>query len=503
MEHETTVELGGHGIMWKLFGLRPRILIMLFLLVFITVGGALVSIWNTHMMEGILQQVVGSQLPALQAAQELINALVMQKGYVTYYFQTKDPRWLEELKTYDQSFHEWLKKARRLSESEEEREIINEIDSRYIRYSNERDRVIDLYKAGNSEIGFELHKRIRQEFFRIIDLCDRNKELHKQSIARSAERNRRRVESVYSLAMMALLIALVLGLVLAYTLTRQVLGPIRELAVRADGSDEAPRMADEVKVLSQRFQHLMSDVEQTRSKLEWSREHLLQAEKWAVLGKLAAGVAHSVRNPLTSVKMRLFSLERSLHLSSDQKEDFEVISEAMRQIDSIVTNFLEFSRPPKLKMRVSSPSDAVDMAIQLLAHRLESYNVSAEVCRDGRLPEITMDPDQLKEVLVNLMVNSCEAMADGGTITVEEHRGESDEVGEVVIIRVTDSGPGIPESVQAKLFQPFFSTKDQGTGLGLSIATRIVEEHGGWLDVESKVGQGATFIITLPVREED
>jgi signal transduction histidine kinase len=426
----------------------------------------------------------------------------MQKGYATYYLQTGDSRWLEELKKYEEAFLQWLKKARRASESEEEREIINEIDSRYIRYSNERDHVIDLYRAGNKETGFELHSGIREEFFHIIGLCDRNKQVHEQSIARATETNRRRVESVYRLAMVALLIAVILGLVLAYTLTRQVLGPIRELAVRAEGSDEAPRMGDEVKVLSQRFEHLMSDVEQTRSKLEWSREHLLQAEKWAVLGKLAAGVAHSVRNPLTSVKMRLFSLERSLDLSTDQKEDFEVISQAMRQIDSIVTNFLEFSRPPKLKMRVSSPSDAVDMAIQLLAHRLESYNVSAKVRRDGRLPEITMDPDQLKEVLVNLMVNSCEAMADGGAITIEERRGYSDDVGGVVIIRLTDNGPGIAEAVQAKLFQPFFSTKDQGTGLGLSIATRIVEEHGGWLDVESKEGQGASFIITLPIREE-
>lgn len=489
--------------MWKLLGLRPRILIMLFLLVSITVGGALVSIWNTRMMEGILQEVVGSQLPAHQAAQELINALVMQKGYVTYYFQTGDSRWLEELKKHEEAFLRWLKTARRVSESEEEREIINEIDSRYIRYSNERDHVIDLYKAGNKDIGFELHSGVREEFFHIIGLCERNKQVHEQGIARAIETNRLRVESVYRLAMVALLIAVILGLVLAYTLTRQVLGPIRELAVRADGSDEAPRMGDEVKVLSQRFEHLMSDVEQTRSKLEWSREHLLQAEKWAVLGKLAAGVAHSVRNPLTSVKMRLFSLERSLDLSTDQKEDFEVISEAMRQIDSIVTNFLEFSRPPKLKMRVSSPSDAVDMALQLLAHRLESYNVSARVRRDGRLPEITMDPDQLKEVLVNLMVNSCEAMADGGAITIEERRGHADEVGDAVIIRVADNGPGIAEAVQTKLFQPFFSTKDQGTGLGLSIATRIVEEHGGWLDVESKEGQGASFIITLPVREED
>ena len=105
----------------------------------------------------------------------------------------------------------------------------------------------------------------------------------------------------------------------------------------------------------------------TRIELEQSREHLLQSEKLAQIGKLAAGVAHSIRNPLTSVKMRLFSLERTLSLSAAQKEDFDVISEEIRHIDTIVGNFLEFSRPPKLKIQKASPSEVVDMAVQLSA----------------------------------------------------------------------------------------------------------------------------------------
>jgi signal transduction histidine kinase len=247
----------------------------------------------------------------------------------------------------------------------------------------------------------------------------------------------------------------------------------------------------------------MADVDQTKTKLKWSREHLQQAEKWALVGKLAAGVAHSVRNPLTSVKMRLFSMERTLNLSTSQKEDFEVISEEIRHIDTIVGNFLEFSRPPKLKMQNVSPSDAVDTAIQLLRHRLESYDVKVEVHRDGRLPETLADLDQLKEVLVNLMVNACEAMVDGGKIKISEEIRTGEDTAPLIVIRVSDNGPGVPQSIQAKLFQPFFSTKEEGTGLGLSIATRIVEEHGGWLDLKSKEGQGATFIIILPIREDE
>jgi signal transduction histidine kinase len=191
-----------------------------------------------------------------------------------------------------------------------------------------------------------------------------------------------------------------------------------------------------------------------------------------------------------------------LDLSPAEKEDFDVISEEIRHIDSILRNFLEFSRPPRLKIQSVSPSDVVDMAIQLLRHRLESYGVRVELYRQRRLPEIQGDPEQLKEVLVNLMVNACDAMGDGGLIVIREEEGSVEPLGHVVVLRVSDHGPGVPESVQEKIFQPFFSTKEEGTGLGLSIAARIVEDHGGWLNLRSRPGKGATFIITLPCRED-
>ena len=164
-------------------------------------------------------------------------------------------------------------------------------------------------------------------------------------------------------------------------------------------------------------------------------------------------------------------------------------------------NFLEYSRPPKLKIQQVSPSVVVDLAITLLRPRLESFNVTVTVNRKEPLPEIWGDPDQLKEVLVNLMVNACEAMAKGGAIVVTEVEDFMAGIGRVVRIRLQDTGPGIPEAMLEKIFQPFFSSKEEGTGLGLSIAARIVEEHGGFIEVISLPGQGATFTITLPLRK--
>ena len=196
-------------------------------------------------------------------------------------------------------------------------------------------------------------------------------------------------------------------------------------------------------------------------------------------------------------------MERSVDLSGTQREDLKVIAEEIRNVNNIVQSFLDFSRRPKLKMQRVSFSDLVDMALRLLEQRFDSYGVEIEVSRQRRLPEIWADPDQLKEALVNLLVNSCEAMGNGGLIVIQEEEVAQERSGREVVIRITDNGPGIPESIQDKLFKPFFSTKEEGTGLGLSITVRIVEEHGGTLELRSREGEGATFVITLPCREKE
>jgi signal transduction histidine kinase len=154
-------------------------------------------------------------------------------------------------------------------------------------------------------------------------------------------------------------------------------------------------------------------------------------------------------------------------------------------------------------MQKASLSDVVDSALALLSHRLESYGVTVEVKRTERLPEMGCDPEQLKEVLVNLILNSCDAMVDGGVITIQEGKRQVAPMGRVAFLKLSDTGPGVPPSIGDRIFQPFFSTKEEGTGLGLSIATRIIQEHGGFIELTSQKGQGAVFMITLPYQEED
>jgi signal transduction histidine kinase len=230
---------------------------------------------------------------------------------------------------------------------------------------------------------------------------------------------------------------------------------------------------------------------------------LMHSEKMALVGKLATEVAHSIRSPMTSINMRLFSLQRKLELTENQREDFAVVAEEMGRLDNIVRNFLEFSRPPKLRKNRIDLCGVVDMTLELLRYRLERHGVT--MVRERPLAPLLVeaDPELMKEVFVNLIVNACEAMGEEGRIFIEETEAVTDWCGRAVTVKVRDTGPGIPEEARHQILEPFHTTKTQGTGLGLFITARIIQEHGGRLDLISEEGRGAAFIVTLPAVEEE
>ena len=492
--------------------LRARILSVMVALTSLCLVGGLVSFWFTIHLRSLVSSIVDGEAVVMRTIEEMDSALVMQKGYLTYFFQDGDDNWLVELDGKHRDFVFLLEKAANLFKLPEERETLSRIESKYGELAELRDRVVALYHDRRREEGYRLHQQARLLFFDILDMSESLKTAHWQRIALARAEFLASSGRFAKLSLLGVGIALVLGVLLGFVLIRQVLRPIRYLAQTASQGQPVAGRRDEVQALREGVHILIEDVDEARSQLRLSREHLIEASKLASVGKLAAGVAHSIRNPLTSVKMRLFSLEQSLDLTPIQKEDFQVISDEIRHIDNIVRNFLEFSRRPKLRLEPIDPSSVVDGALTLLSHRLDSHGVRMVRERGAGLPRIEADPEQLKEVVVNLIVNACEALASDvsgsprtngakmGRIVITEEQVVRPVLGPALVIRVGDNGPGIPEEIKERIFQPLFTTKDEGTGLGLSIATRIVEEHGGRLEVESEGGRGAVFVITLPLQ---
>ena len=488
---------------WRKISLRVRIYVILLALVLITMAGGIVTVWYTYQMEHLLTAVTEKDMTAFQTAEALVVALANQKGFVSYYFIEGDSEWLRQLGEYRQLFKERLNDALQLAENEREKKALFQIKDQYSRYIAVKDRVIGFYQEGRRESGTVLHRQARDLFFAVLALCEKYKDIHKERILLAKSASRDQAVQLRFIAATAVSISFMLGVLLAFVLGYQILSPVRRLTAEAGRKGDTDAAGDEVKALSRSVRGLIQDVDQTQFELEKSRESLLQAEKMAMVGKLAAGMAHSIRNPFTSMKMRLFSLNRSLKLTDTQKEDFDVISEEIRRIDTIIQNFLEFSRPPKLTLQSISPSIVVDQTLQLLKYRLKSYDVGVTIDRQQTLPEIDADPEQLKEVFVNLVVNACEAMEKGGSIIIREQEVMNPSNGRIAVIRVSDNGPGIPESIRDKVLLPFYTTKEEGTGLGLSIAVRIIAEHHGRIDIESNENGGTTFIISLPIEEPE
>ena len=486
--------------MWYHLNLRLRIYFLLAGLVLIMFSGGILTVWHTFRMEKLFTRIIEKDVAALRMAEQMEVALVNQKGFVSYYFLDRDPAWLSQLGEYRQIFKEKLEKAQSFADTPDQKDALEKIRSEYQIYVETKDRVIAYYQEGEMNEGEKLHQITRKHFFQILSLCGEYKDIYLSRMRRAEEQSRSQAKDIRLAASTGIFTALCLSVLLAFVLIQHILNPVRSLTQETVNPEKKfSAGGNEIVALSQSVRGLIRDAGQTQVELQKSRKHLMQSEKMALMGKLAAGTAHSIRNPLTSVKMRLFSLRRSLELTEFQREDFDVISEEIRHIDTIVQNFLEFSRPPKLNMQRVSPSAVVDNAIQLLEHRLKSYDVAVKVERTGMLPEISGDPDQLKEVLVNLMVNACEAIEKSGNILIREKVAHD----RSAVLEIIDDGPGIEESMREKIFQPFFTSKDEGTGLGLSIAIRIVEEHRGSMDVRSEPGRGTTFIISLPLKESE
>jgi signal transduction histidine kinase len=237
-----------------------------------------------------------------------------------------------------------------------------------------------------------------------------------------------------------------------------------------------------------------------RTRLVHSQSLIEKQEKLVTLGTLAAGIAHEIRNPLTSLKARLYTLEKHLQNVPAAKKDTIIINSEISRLEHIVQDVLSFARPTEPKLETIA-ADAVLLDIQgLMSLNLKGMGVRLVVETSSELLT-RADRAHLKQVIINLVRNAAEAIDGAGTVKLSARAALVQLSGtetEAVILEVADDGRGIPPEVEKRLFDPFFSTKETGTGLGLAIAARIIEKQGGMLQYQTRPGRGTTFGVVLP-----
>ncbi len=482
--------------------LRGKVLGLFIAMIVIVLGGEGGMLWYAYRMDAMLGTMVEKEFMLYRTAQDMELALANQKGLLTYYLVDGDGNWLKSLGQQREIFNRYLQEAKAMPLNGEQRQMLAEIGEKYAEYAAAKDVAIENYQGSVTFSSVSsLHEKQRAIFFSLLELCRGFSQEQWRRITGIEDAGSVLTKKLRMLQFCAIAVFVMLCLLFLYILYKHILGPIRGLAIKTGGSPQES-LWDEVGSLTHALKGMMLQFDQTSDELARSRRHLLQVERMAMVGELAAGVAHTIRNPFTSIKMRMFSLTRSLALNDVQNEDLQVISDEITRIDRIVQNFLEFARPPKLRLEKCGLGNVIKSVLTLLEYRLKAYNVEIVYRHQPDLPEVKIDADRIKEALVNLLINACEAMENGGRIDIVESRRLDPLLGEVAVVTVTDTGPGIPPAIIDKVVTPFFTTKEEGSGLGLSIVARIAREHRGKFLISSAPGKGAECTLQLPVDGE-
>ncbi len=302
-------------------------------------------------------------------------------------------------------------------------------------------------------------------------------------------------------------IAMFVTIGLLYYFIGRVLTSLKDLVAEIDKFDldsgdvtTLPSRSDEIGFLIDHFEMMKKRLTQSKVELQKAQNQLFQAEKLASIGRLASGVAHEVNNPLNGMRFCVFGIKKDLENREQTVEYLNMIDDGLTQIESVVTKLLGYARQRPKEPQAVDLEKQLSIVRDLLEYRLNEKRIRLNIQTDPDLPRVKADPNLMQEILMNLLLNSLDAVDDGGEISVWIMAVDGK-----MVMRVRDNGCGISEEELKVIFEPFYSTKDtgKGTGLGLSVTLGIVESHNGNIAVTSKRGEYTEFTVTLPLEMEN
>ena len=311
------------------------------------------------------------------------------------------------------------------------------------------------------------------------------------------------IREVRNVLYATLLLGFILAFITAFLLAKSLDQRLRKLldATRRIAHGELTHRVDISDAPGSEFRELGESFNIMTQNLHRSQRQLVQSAKLAAIGELATNIAYEVNNPLAGVLGYAGLLLKADDIPAEKKEHLKTIERETLRAREILKNLLDFSRRKPLRLVKADLAVLIQETLALVTGQSKMNNVEITAACSPGLPLVAMDAEEMRQVFVNLINNAFFAMPKGGTLTVR-CRQDSDLMGkEIVVVDLIDTGHGIPEEQLDKIFDPFFTTRldGEGTGLGLSMSYMIVQNHGGRIEVESKVGEGSTFRVILPV----
>jgi len=474
----------------------------------ITLAGGFLIISYIYKIQDETTVLMEQNVRSTKTARELTLSLYdIRAASLTYLFD-RSPERIAILQQKQSEFVTLLQKAKELANTEEENTLIQQISGLFSNYQQTLTNALELHKIGRISQPNKLIVHASQDLINTIE--EKTNEFIVQNESAQAEyaESIKKNDDIIRSAMYALGFGgIFLGLVLGWLIARIILNPIYKLVLKvrdAAGSEMVEHIkmspGKELEELDQHINRLIGRINQAHEDLRRNRELLERSSKLAAIGKIAPALAHEIRNPLTAIKMLIYAMMQEPDISKDKLHDLEIITHEINRVEGFLQNFLKYARPAKPQMQMVSIIPVVKETLQLMQPRFRQNNIALTENHEQEGLRIKADPDMIKQIVMNLVLNAIESMGQDGELRFSTLVKSDDPENRFFHIIISDTGPGIPDDILDSLFDPFVKGKDQGIGLGLSISQRIAELHHGWISASNNQDRGATFTVHLPLK---
>jgi signal transduction histidine kinase len=474
-----------------------------------------VAAWQVHRSQKDASDALARNVSSMRAAEELVIAFHDVRTKLHLFLLTEDRRNLENISDLRRGTDRWLGATERTAVTARERELIGRVRKGYGQFFT------DFQALVQDSPPRELSSRVRELSdntltHEILQPAQDYLDINEEEIAASNAANERVAERMVVGLLLLGVCGPMWGLLAGFGISRAISHSIVRLSVPI--RDAAGKLNEIVGPIMMSARWNLDELEGVLrtiaerigaviDRLQQSERDTRRAEHLAAVGQIAAGIAHELRNPLMPMKILVqAAAERGPAPGLDER-DLAVLEYEITRLERFIQLFLDFARPPQVEKRAFNVGEMLSRLVSLLAARAEQQGVRLEYRQPEQPVLIRADVGQIRQVVINLLLNALDATGQGGTILVEmaasgnpsQEDGRQDRW---LTLRVSDTGWGLPAGLGQRIFEPFVSTKETGLGLGLSICKRIVEEHEGMIHAANRPEGGAVFTIRLPCLEQ-